>query len=423
MSKSPQTHAERQPVPPPLFAPARGDLLQRTCDCGRHTIAGGECDECAKNHLSVQRATRNATCDTRNSLGVPPIVHDVLNSPGQPLDAATRAFFEPRFGHDFSAVRVHADAPAAESARAVHAKAYTVGRELVFAEGQYSTSTSVGQRLLAHELTHVVQQRARANALQPDSITNSHDPTEREADTAAHAILHGQRPQIASRSSGTMLHRDKDDLVAYSGGQSGSLTVLQAKKLIYMAGAAVSGHPGHGEEEPSEGPIPTGTYTIHPQITQPTVSKIQKGVCGAAGISTGYQEITSSDPSPCEGAHYCNIPCPTKAKPAQMCFTPLDCWGPKRIKIEGSATVKTAGGGKVVRDGFYLHGGNPKDAVSSGCVKALDNDAFTEIRKLKGAVPFCVGSACPPSVTTAIQEAAVEGLEGAIRGIGSMFGL
>lgn len=88
----------------------------------------------------------------------PPSIHEVLRSAGQPLDPATRAFFEPRFGHDFSQVRVHNDAKAAASARAVNALAYTVGKHLVFAPGQYSPSTALGKRLLAHELTHVVQQ-------------------------------------------------------------------------------------------------------------------------------------------------------------------------------------------------------------------------------------------------------------------------
>ncbi|MGB9632210.1 MAG: DUF4157 domain-containing protein [Chloroflexaceae bacterium] len=89
---------------------------------------------------------------------MPPIVHEVLRSPGQPLDAETRAFMEPRFGHDFSRVRVHTDARAAESARAVNALAYTVGRDVVFGAGQYAPGASAGRRLLAHELAHVVQQ-------------------------------------------------------------------------------------------------------------------------------------------------------------------------------------------------------------------------------------------------------------------------
>src|SRR2546423_5813796 len=82
----------------PLLA---SGLLQRKCACGQHTIAGGECNECGKKQLSLQRATRNSELEMRNP-GVPPIVHEVLRSPGQPLDAATRAFMEPRFRHDFS---------------------------------------------------------------------------------------------------------------------------------------------------------------------------------------------------------------------------------------------------------------------------------------------------------------------------------
>jgi hypothetical protein len=88
----------------------------------------------------------------------PPIVHEVLSSPAKPLDAATRAFMEPRFGHDFSQVRVHADARAAESARSVGALAYTVDRHLVFGDGQYVPGSPRGRHLLAHELAHVVQQ-------------------------------------------------------------------------------------------------------------------------------------------------------------------------------------------------------------------------------------------------------------------------
>jgi outer membrane protein OmpA-like peptidoglycan-associated protein len=79
---------------------------------------------------------------------------------GQPLPESARAFFEPRFGHDFGQVRVHADTRASESARAVHAKAYTVGRDVVFGNGNYSPQTTAGRALLAHELTHVVQQGA-----------------------------------------------------------------------------------------------------------------------------------------------------------------------------------------------------------------------------------------------------------------------
>jgi hypothetical protein len=91
----------------------------------------------------------------------PLIVHQVLHSPGQSLDPTIRAFMEPRFGHDFSRVRVHTDTKAAESARAVDALAYTVGQDVVFAAGQYDPASQARKHLLAHELTHVVQQPPR----------------------------------------------------------------------------------------------------------------------------------------------------------------------------------------------------------------------------------------------------------------------
>lgn len=98
---------------------------------------------------------------------VPSIVHEVLRSPGQPLDPANRAFMEPRFGHDFGKVRVHTDTKAAESARALNARAYATGENLVFGSGQYTPGTTAGQRLLAHELAHVVQQSGQAGLEAP----------------------------------------------------------------------------------------------------------------------------------------------------------------------------------------------------------------------------------------------------------------
>jgi hypothetical protein len=88
---------------------------------------------------------------------VPGVVQEVLRSPGQPLDAEARAFFEPRFGSDFSGVRVHAGEQAAQSASSVNALAYTVGPHIVFGAGQYAPHSSGGRHLLAHELTHVNQ--------------------------------------------------------------------------------------------------------------------------------------------------------------------------------------------------------------------------------------------------------------------------
>jgi hypothetical protein len=104
---------------------------------------------------SIQRAS---AAPEGNGASAPPIVHEALSSPGQALDSTTRAFFEPRFGREFSDVRVHTDGTAAASARAVHAHAYTLGNQIVFNTGQWRPHTEQGQALLAHELTHVVQQ-------------------------------------------------------------------------------------------------------------------------------------------------------------------------------------------------------------------------------------------------------------------------
>jgi Domain of unknown function (DUF4157) len=89
----------------------------------------------------------------------PTNVHRVLGSTGRPFDERTRRFFEQRFGHDFGDVRIHDDGEANSSAREIHALAYTVGSHLVFDRGVYAPHNSYGRGVIAHELTHVVQQR------------------------------------------------------------------------------------------------------------------------------------------------------------------------------------------------------------------------------------------------------------------------
>jgi hypothetical protein len=102
--------------------------------------------------------TRRVQASGTERIAAAPLVHEVLRAPGHPLDRATRAFMEPRIGHDFSGVRVHSDAAAGQSARGINAHAYTTGRDIVFGAGQYAPNTARGRKLLAHELTHVVQQ-------------------------------------------------------------------------------------------------------------------------------------------------------------------------------------------------------------------------------------------------------------------------
>lgn len=178
------------------FAPVQGGLLQRKCAaCGKHASAGGECAECAKKKSPLQRKlTIGASNDPlereadrvadqimsmpvnskvnstppliqrfsgQASEGVgtaPPSVDRVLASSGRPLEPLLRQDMEARFGHDFSQVRVHAGSEAEQSAKDVNAHAYTMGYNIVFGTDQFAPETHGGKRLLAHELTHVVQQ-------------------------------------------------------------------------------------------------------------------------------------------------------------------------------------------------------------------------------------------------------------------------
>jgi murein DD-endopeptidase MepM/ murein hydrolase activator NlpD len=138
----------------------------------------------------------------------PPIVHQVLRGSGRPLDTGTRAVMEPRFGHSFADVRVHDDAGAADSARAVGARAYAVGRDLVFGRGEYRPGTAGGDRLLAHELAHAVQQHGAGDGAPHRSLEvgRSADPAERQADAAAEAVAAGRRVPTAT-PEGTVLRR------------------------------------------------------------------------------------------------------------------------------------------------------------------------------------------------------------------------
>jgi uncharacterized protein DUF4157 len=215
-------------------APAASPLLQRKCACGGTPGVSGECEECQEKHLQLkasssapssltisrpgdphereadrmadavmqhtpisqgsasdtgllqrqtpmereddERLNRKPNGSGHTAAPIPPVVHEVLNSPGESLDGATRNFFERRFGYDFGNVRVHADAAAAESARSLHALAYTVGGDVVFGAGQYAPGTRAGQQLLAHELAHVLQQTASSASAGP-STPGHGDPT------------------------------------------------------------------------------------------------------------------------------------------------------------------------------------------------------------------------------------------------------
>lgn len=151
-------------------------------------------------------------------------IHDMQGG-GAPLFASTRGLFEPRFGADFSHVRVHTGARADSTAKAISAKAFTVGSDIVFAGGQYSPESHEGQHLLAHELTHVVQQsprELRRDVQRPDGHTTAQ---------AVHST-----EQIQRRSAGVIVQRDLLDDV---GGAFSDKASKAAKALSGLASDVV----------------------------------------------------------------------------------------------------------------------------------------------------------------------------------------
>ena len=128
--------------------------------CGACESTGSSCVSCAAEpEETIQRKAESSASTARRSDTANPIPG---SGAGEPLNHETRALMEPRFGADLSRVRVHTDSRAAESARSVNALAYTIGRDIVFGAGQYAPQTSTGQKLLAHELTHFIQQSSTA---------------------------------------------------------------------------------------------------------------------------------------------------------------------------------------------------------------------------------------------------------------------
>jgi hypothetical protein len=139
---------------PGIKASNSPDTIHRKCDT---------CEEEDEKEIAgpvMRKEYLASVASTHPPVNTPSSMRNVLNSGGQSLEIQSRSFFEPLFGHDFSHVRIHDDAHATALARGVNAKAFTLGRDIVFGGGQYAPDTAVGRRLLAHELTHILQQGA-----------------------------------------------------------------------------------------------------------------------------------------------------------------------------------------------------------------------------------------------------------------------
>lgn len=207
--------------------PLHRGILQRKCDCGNQMIAKYGCAECEVKQNSLQRKLsigasndpleyeadrvaqqvmskssssvisnapikiqRLSNSKSSRAEAVPSSVQSVLASSGSAMHSGLRQNMEQRFGHDFSQVRIHTGSTAAKSARDVNAHAYTTGHNVVFGEGQYAPGTYKGKRLLAHELTHVVQQKefSLQHNIQRDALEINYEELARNIEDAVSGL-------------------------------------------------------------------------------------------------------------------------------------------------------------------------------------------------------------------------------------------
>ena len=141
---------------PKLLVGAVDDPWEREAEAAARAVTADAAPSVSQR--PVARVSRRANASAGGTQAAPPSVSRAVGQAGEPLGQAERAYFEPRFGHDFGKVRVHRDAAAAASARDVAARAYTVGQHVVFGAGSYAPASRGGRSLIAHELAHVVQQ-------------------------------------------------------------------------------------------------------------------------------------------------------------------------------------------------------------------------------------------------------------------------
>jgi hypothetical protein len=161
-----------------------------------------------------------------------------LKGGGQPLPHSERAFFEPRFGRDFSGVRIHTDRKAAEAARAVNSRAFTTGRDVVFGEGQHAPGTTGGRKLLGHELTHVVQQNGNCHfAVANATRTVPMDPYTKKSDITVERPAGGKIPKIAMNAPSTTVLRQAQPVELSEPELQAEINRLNARLYLIFPGS------------------------------------------------------------------------------------------------------------------------------------------------------------------------------------------
>ena len=261
-------------------------------------------------------------------------------SPGQALDPSARAFMEPRFGRDFSDVRVHTGEGAEASARAIDAQAYTVGRDIVFGPGRYRPDTPDGRKLIAHELTHVVQQGRSGPALQTHRVGAADTAAEREAGQVSELVGAGaMAPTIAGSADRGTIQRSTGGAVG--GGLAGAALGAGIGAGGGWVGALVGGVVGG-----LVGMIAGDVATSGARVLNSTEEAEARLVFGS---SLNYSNAKVSDSAPVMSiGGYARTPFDTAYLPSGMLSLPLSQYMPLVIH-EMTHAWQTQHGISVVR--------------------------------------------------------------------------
>jgi outer membrane protein OmpA-like peptidoglycan-associated protein len=223
----------------PLFLQGSAISGSGGCSCGRSN-GDEECEECRQKRLTLQRESEAGT----QPATIPAPVHRVLKGAGAPLERSTARFMESRFNRDFSQVRVHAGPEAAHAAASINAHAFTTGRNIVFGAGRYAPQSDRGKRLLAHELTHVVQQSTTGPSPH-QTISHPDDPAEREAreisrhvasPKISHSVQVESRPASDVQRFASTEHEELGDTTGVKTIDLGSGVVLTWGQIVALAG-------------------------------------------------------------------------------------------------------------------------------------------------------------------------------------------
>jgi outer membrane protein OmpA-like peptidoglycan-associated protein len=249
--------------------------LQRACACG------GSCLSCQAEQTGQELLQTKSLGPIGLEQASVPSVDHVLRSSSDPLDATTRSFMEHRFGQDFSGVRVHADAAAEQSAREINAEAYTVGHDIVFAADRYAPGTRDGSRLLAHELTHVLQQ---------GGANRAHRTANHATDSGRHATVEtsvGVAPMSDSRT---------DVIQRQPRAPSPGLTRSEEIRLSMTSPGEVAVALNPPTLSIYNFPIDRATLKKEHLIVLLVISKLIKASCGKLGIeASGHADSTGDD--------------------------------------------------------------------------------------------------------------------------------